>query len=357
MKLNEVTETGYYTCELDTERETIFEVIKNTDEVWLKEAPEQTLLIDEWTYEYTDEDGRKHYEIYSGNLVSVVNAEPFDVVKITDTKYIISGKMGTHLMEDKPTRLEIAEQQLKHKEQECERLKKEVSLLKESNLKLQQIEDVNSLEKCYLQQLDQLKVELEQEKALKETYLTCYKAKHEDIKGELFKLKAENDTLFKAIEEVNKINKKLKAENERLDKELSKVYEDIKLSPLCYKCEEEECLQKEINQLKADNEQLEEELSVIQHNCNREGCKYYDDDTFKVFYECKAQKALQLGANSITTKYCDLLKAITEIKAICNNNDELQGDFNAVDCDKYKLGKHNLANKILQKIKEYKVEE
>ena len=48
-------------------------------------------------------------------------------------------------------------QLLQAKEQECERLKEEVSLLKESNSKLQQIEDVNSLEKCYLQQLDQLK--------------------------------------------------------------------------------------------------------------------------------------------------------------------------------------------------------
>lgn len=233
MKLNEVTETGYYTCELDTERETIFEVIKNTDEVWLKETPEQTLLIDEWTYEYTDEDGRKHYEIYGGNLVSVVNAEPFDVVKITDTKYIISGKMGTHLMEDKPTRLEITEHQLKHKEQECEELKEDKELWK-SNFEgmVGAIEDLSH-------QLDQLKVEIEQEKALKETYLTCYKAKHEDIEGALFKLK----------------------------------------------------------------------------------------------------------------------QTLTEIKAICNNNDELQGDFNVVDCDKYKLGKHNLANKILQKIKEYKVEE
>ena len=45
----------------------------------------------------------------------------------------------------------------KRKAQECERLKEEVSLLKESNSKLQQIEDVNSLEKCYLQQLDKLK--------------------------------------------------------------------------------------------------------------------------------------------------------------------------------------------------------
>ena len=130
MKLNEITETGYYTCELDTERETIFEVIRNTDEVWLKEAPEQTLLIDEWTYKYTDEDGRKHYEIYGGNLVSVVNAEPFDVVKITDTKYtmdvsdptIASKCNGTSMMEDKPTRLEIAEQQLNKLKEKNEKL-------------------------------------------------------------------------------------------------------------------------------------------------------------------------------------------------------------------------------------------
>lgn len=132
MKLNEITETGYYTCELDTERETIFEVIKNTDEVWLKEAPEQTLLIDEWTYEYTDEDGRKHYEIYGGNLVSVVNAEPFDVVKITDTKYtmdvsdstIASKCNGTSMMEDKPTRLEIAKQQLDQLKEKNEKLER-----------------------------------------------------------------------------------------------------------------------------------------------------------------------------------------------------------------------------------------
>ena len=43
---------------------------------------------------------------------------------------------------------------------------------------------------------------------------------------------------------------------------------------------------------------------------------------------------------------------LAKIKEICNNNDELQGDFNLIDCDKYKLGKHNLANKILQKISE-----
>lgn len=36
---------------------------------------------------------------------------------------------------------------------------------------------------------NKLKEQLEQTEALKETYLTCYKAKHEDINGELFKLK------------------------------------------------------------------------------------------------------------------------------------------------------------------------
>ena len=49
---------------------------------------------------------------------------------------------------------------------------------------------------CHYKQLkrkekecDQLKAEIEQEKALKETYLACYRAKHEDIEGTLFKLK------------------------------------------------------------------------------------------------------------------------------------------------------------------------
>lgn len=47
-----------------------------------------------------------------------------------------------------------------------------------------------------------------------------------------------------------------------------------------------------------------------------------------------------------------LKKTLDTIKDICNNNNELQGNFNLVDCDKYKLGKHNLANKIIQKISE-----
>ena len=72
--------------------------------------------------------------------------------------------------------------------------------------------------------------------------------------------------------------------------------------------------------------------------------------------ECKELKEaidsllkIQYQLADSCTKY---EQTLTEIKEICNNNDELQGDFNLVDCDKYKLGKHNLANKILQKISE-----
>ena len=65
------------------------------------------------------------------------------------------------------------------------------------------------------------------------------------------------------VEELNELEEKLlrkEQECKELEKELAKVYEDIKLSPLCYKCDEEECLQKEIDKLKAENDMLRDEL-------------------------------------------------------------------------------------------------
>ena len=64
----------------------------------------------------------------------------------------------------------------KRKEQECEELK-------------QRLHQCWTVENSFVEQLDQLEAKLKQEKALKEVYFTCYKAKHEDIKGEFFKLK------------------------------------------------------------------------------------------------------------------------------------------------------------------------
>ncbi|MBQ8299327.1 MAG: hypothetical protein IJX99_05615 [Clostridia bacterium] len=62
--------------------------------------------------------------------------------------------------------------------------------------------------------------------ALKDTYFACYHAKHEDLAKKYDQLKAGNETLFKAIEEVNKINKRLNADNEKLKKEI-RLYDCI----------------------------------------------------------------------------------------------------------------------------------
>ena len=99
-------------------------------------------------------------------------------------------------------------------------------------------------------------------------------------------------------------------------------------------------LTKQLDQLKAENETYKRML---------------DDTEVRV-----ALIDVKTGERELWLKLgmkADKLKqTLTEIKEICNNNDELQGDFNLVDCDKYKLGKHNLANKILQKISECEVE-
>lgn len=102
MKLNEITEIGVYYQPEDTDRTYIYEVIENTDEVWLKEAPEQKFLIDEWLFDYIDHDDRANYGT-AGNLMAVENASSVEVVKIKDKKYKVTGGCGEYLIEDKPT--------------------------------------------------------------------------------------------------------------------------------------------------------------------------------------------------------------------------------------------------------------
>lgn len=107
MKLNEVKEVGFYTTNLK-KRDVIYEVIENTDENWLRDEPDETLLIDTWTYIYDDNDDRKVYECFGGNLVSVKFAEPIRVFKIKDTKYSTPyGNSGTLMREDKPSYKEL----------------------------------------------------------------------------------------------------------------------------------------------------------------------------------------------------------------------------------------------------------
>lgn len=101
MKLNQIKEIGFYKAVNDTTPEYIYEVINNTDEEWLKENPEAKLLIDEWGYEYTDDDERRHYETF-GNLIQVKYADDIEVEKMPEN-FLISGDCGTHLTEDKLT--------------------------------------------------------------------------------------------------------------------------------------------------------------------------------------------------------------------------------------------------------------
>ena len=111
------------------------------------------------------------------------------------------------------------------------------------------------------------------------------------------------------------------------EQECERLKEEIKTNGFgCFNIE----MSERLDQLKAENDELKSLLKVrIEDLCD------------------------SCGASSMMPMPCKVYeKTLTEIKEVCNNNDELKGDFNLVDCDKYKLGKHNLANKILQKISE-----
>ena len=157
---------------------------------------------------------------------------------------------------------------------------------------------------CYYKQLKRKEQEC---KELKNTV--------DYLRREFKKQKQINHAISRSYKNLNcKDLQKLKADNEELKKLLMQKSEvDMFLNTPIEGWSNDPC---GVCPHKAENEQLKEELSAIQHNCNREGCRYYNDGTFKVFYECKAQKALQLSANSITTKYCDLLQTLEEIREI-----------------------------------------
>lgn len=100
------------------------------------------------------------------------------------------------------------------------------------------IEELNTLLKAKAQECNKLYIQLKADeiyhKEEENTLRKIIKNKEErniELYKENNKLKAENDTLFRAIEEVNRINKKLDAENEEL-KNLLKV----RIEDLCDSC-------------------------------------------------------------------------------------------------------------------------
>lgn len=129
MKLNEVKEIGFYKAIKDERPDYIFEVIKNTDKEWLKDNPNAIFLVDEWGYEYTDDDDRRHYETF-GSLMQVQNADEIEVEKMKEN-FVMSGTVGNHLTEDKLT---YKEKYLKIKNQ-IKEIKK-ILLILENNLPL-----------------------------------------------------------------------------------------------------------------------------------------------------------------------------------------------------------------------------
>ena len=79
--------------------------------------------------------------------------------------------------------------------------------------------------------------------------------------------------------------------------------------PSCCHCEElPNCYFKQLKRKEQECEELKHDLQNIQHNCTREGCKYYDDNTYKVFYNCKGKTEL--------SKY---KQALNEVEKILDN--------------------------------------
>ena len=81
---------------------------------------------------------------------------------------------------------------------------------------------------CIYKQLKRKEQECEQEKTLKEMYFTYYKAKHSDVKGEFFKLKAENWELKRELIQYEKDFKDLNYCAIKLKQTLTEIKEIVK---------------------------------------------------------------------------------------------------------------------------------
>ena len=116
----------------------------------------------------------------------------------------------------------------KRKEQECERLKQWLPIVARLEEQFKSHEKAKGIDyKTYAEQvftkLDQLKAELEQEKALKDTYFACYHATHDDLAKKYDQLKADNDELKKLLKDGGLHNLSLMAEKRVLLQTLAEI--------------------------------------------------------------------------------------------------------------------------------------
>ena len=185
---------------------------------------------------------------------------------------------------------------------------------------------------------------------LKSKEQECQQAMDNYVQLDLQRVKKYNELvdLYKAKEQECEELKKIinEAKNSKLDLKSFLVGEAVQNE-----------YEQQLDQLKAENESLKDSLkmfsSTLDWALKSQVGLYKRQIDSSVPDDWEYEEVLVL-----VEQYIEKIKqTFTEIKEICENNDELQGDFNVVDCDKYKLGKHNLANKILQKISKCEVEE
>ena len=134
-------------------------------------------------------------------------------------------------------------------------------------------------------EIEKLHKQLEEEKALKEMYFTYYKAKHSDIKGEFFKLKAECEGW-----------------RNRCDEWMSKCEQETKLR---------EFIGEQLDQLKAENEKYQQTLVDIKDIAERET-------------DSKEFMAIQCMLNGSVDDKNKVLKQILQLIKECEVEDDRQ---------------------------------
>ena len=100
MKVKEITKTGFYRVN----EETIFEVLENTDEKWLKEKPEDKLILDEWCFDYKQTEKTDIYQTSGGLFSLYLDYANIDVELMKGYRFKIFGNMGATLRVTKVNR-------------------------------------------------------------------------------------------------------------------------------------------------------------------------------------------------------------------------------------------------------------